>query len=61
MLDMFPEANILGCRTVDTPMNSNSKLQPDQGPFGKSGMIQETLKAKLSDTNLAKYNILSEC
>ena len=31
VLDLLSEAEMLGCRSIDSPMDVNTKLLPDQG------------------------------
>ena len=33
ILNLLSEAGMLGCRGIDSPMDMNTKLLPDQGSF----------------------------
>ena len=33
MFDLLSEAGMLGCRSIDSPMDVNTKLLPDRGSF----------------------------
>ena len=57
VLDLLSEVEILGCRSIDSPMNVNTKLLSDQGEFLENTGQNRRLVEKLNYLTVTRPDI----
>ena len=57
VLDLLSEAEMLGCRSIDSPMDVNTKLLPDQGKLLENARQYRRLVRKLNYLTVIRSNI----